>query len=71
VRVLKTHLCDDVDGDADHEGVQGVLEDLKLKLGLLLLTLSCIESCGVVKIASLLVQIDRPALQVCVQFKHD
>ena len=51
--------------------MQGVLHDSKPLAGPLLLLLGLVKSLNVVKVVTLLVEVDGPALQIGVQFKHN
>ena len=71
MRVAEAHLGDKVCSHGNHEDMQGVLHDSKALDGSALLLLCLVYALDVIEIVSLLVQIDRPILKVCVQFKHD
>ena len=51
--------------------MQGVLHDSEALDGSFLLLLGLVHAFNVIEIVPLLMQIDRPILKVCVQFKHD
>ena len=71
MRVAEAHLGDKVRSHGDHEDMQGILHDSEALNGSVLLLLCLVYALDVIEIVSLLVQIDRPILKVCVQFKHD
>ena len=71
MRVAEAHLGDKVRSHGDHEDMQGILHDSESLNGSVLLLLCLVYALDVIEIVSLLVQIDRPILKVCIQFKHD
>ena len=51
--------------------MKGVLDEKESATGIHLFLLSLLKSLDIVVVCSLLMEVDRPTLQVSIQFEHD